>query len=95
MKIITVYRGYRTDGYAGWESGVYRTYQEALEFGTDFPEFGHNKAIERKAIELEDGTIWLLEKDGKMRFSLEEEAKKKTALAKLTPEEKEILGIKE
>ncbi len=88
MKIITVYRGYRTDGYAGWESGVYRTYQEALEFG-------HNKAIERKAIELEDGTIWLLEKDGKMRFSLEEEAKKKTALAKLTPEEKEILGIKE
>ncbi len=94
MKVITVYRvisqGYGPYAYS--ETGIFRTREEAASF----PGYHISERIaERKALELDDGRVWLLEDSGAQYFTVVESEKIKAALDKLTPEERKLLGIKE
>jgi hypothetical protein len=90
MKIITVWQARKSDGGGTreWPDGVYDMFSEAKN-ESDFSQ----RPYERRALVMEDGRVWLLEGEP-TEFTGIAKAKRDAALAKLTPEERAILGLK-
>lgn len=91
MKVIKVYRARKYSEVHGHVfTGLYRTREGAAE-QSDYD----GQPEERDAVQFEDGSVRLFDKYGPQRFTEDIENIRKRALEKLTPDEREILGIKE
>lgn len=87
----TVYRARKcnADGTQDWPSGYYRKYHEARD-ASDW----NGDPYRQDVIVTDDGLMWPIA-SGPIEFSADVEAARAAALAKLTPEERKLLGIKE
>lgn len=94
MKVIKVWQASKSDGCGvrSYPSGVYNTRAEAMT-ESDFPDNPYTKPEERAALMMDNGKVWLLEGEP-MEFTNIVRDKRAAALAKLTSEEREILGVK-
>jgi hypothetical protein len=87
VKIIKAYRSRHTDGYTDTPVGLYATFDEACA-KSDY----QRDPFEYDTVDMGDGTVWLL--DGEpMRFTNDIRGLRESALAKLSPEEKQALGL--
>lgn len=102
--IIDVWAAYETDDDRGRSSaliGVFRTQQAAKEAAKKRGFYGGPGNVEqRKAVWFADDQVYMLDRSAPFALSLgldlikTKEMRRKAALAKLTDEEKELLGLR-
>lgn len=86
-EIITVYEAMVTDGYKEWSLGYYRSQTKAVA------KSNYNRVSPaRYAALMEDGSVWLM-RDTPVTLLDDKDELQRSALAKLTPEEKKALGL--
>lgn len=94
IKIIDVYQTVwdDTDGTTRPGCTFYSTFHNAQVASSSMG--GPPSPKSRKAVELEDGQIWVLDEVGpRTLYHKTEDAKREAALSKLTKEERELLGL--
>lgn len=90
MKLVKVWQHVLTDGYTEWYGGCYRSPQLA-RLRSDY----ERDPKERDAILFDDGSVWMLDEHRKHDGFVEDiEARVAAAKAKLTEDERKLLGIK-
>ena len=95
-KIIEVYESASTDGYSMYGDGVYFLELHQAEHYSTNKHRGYGRTRAHDALQLEDGRVFTLKSttpiiiQGSKGYA---ERIKEGALAKLSPEEKEILGL--
>lgn len=92
VKLVTVYRAKVHDNgnIRSWQNGFYRTKSEARK-ASDYPDHPYLNIAEVRCLETEEG-LYLL--DGPYQYSIDLAKKIADARAKLTAEERTLLGIK-
>lgn len=88
LRFIKVYRAYMTDGYKNWPSGIYRS-KDRAKMASDY---GNDPYVVDAVTDQHDH-IWLINGDV-TKYTEDIEAAKQSGLAKLTPLEREALGVK-